>query len=57
MFPALSALPLLRELDVWLGNLPELKEALRSLLSCIPTLEKLKVASHEAIVSLRGLLV
>ena len=54
MFPALSALPLLRELDVWLGNLPELKEALRSLLSCIPTLEKLKVASHEAIVSLRG---
>ena len=54
IIPALCTLPLLRELDVWLGKLPDLTKPLRSLLTCLPTLEKLKVASNEAIVSLRG---
>lgn len=46
----------LRELTVWLANLPDPKQTMRSLLSCMPTLEILSVASDQSLslISLQG---
>lgn len=52
IYPALFSLSLLRELNVWLGDLPDPRSALLGLLSCHPNLEKLEVVADQAEVSL-----
>lgn len=44
----------LHELTLWLGKIPDRRQIMRSLLSCIPTLEKLVVSSDQSRTSLQG---